>query len=229
MKFYNSVGPNPKVVRMFMAERGMETDMVEVDLMAGENRKGDYLKKNPAGQLPALELDNGDVISEITVICEYLEEKQGASSLIGTSAEERAETRMWVRRIDLGIMENLANGFRFSEGQDLFKDRMSLIPHAADDLKAIAQEKINQKLAEEELRKVRFMVNRRFGLGTWEDIIMERDERIKKSRTAAQKQRLKNKEKIEKWFEITKNTGILIAVLIGMGIVWMLYTKQWGF
>ncbi|MFP6808721.1 MAG: glutathione S-transferase family protein [Pseudomonadales bacterium] len=142
MKFYNSVGPNPKVVRMFMAERGMETDMVEVDLMAGENRKGDYLKKNPAGQLPALELDNGDVISEITVICEYLEEKQGASSLIGTSAEERAETRMWVRRIDLGIMENLANGFRFSEGQDLFKDRMSLIPHAADDLKAIAQEKI---------------------------------------------------------------------------------------
>ena len=58
---------------------------------------------------------------------------------------------------------------------------------------------------------------------------MERDERIKKSRTAAQKQRLKNKEKIEKWFEITKNTGILIAVLIGMGIVWMLYTKQWGF
>ena len=96
-------------------------------------------------------------------------------------------------------------------------------------LGSIAQEKINQKLAEEELRKVRSMVNRRFGLGTWEDIIMERDERIKKSRTAAQKQRLKNQEKIEKWFEIIKNTGILIAVIIGMGIVWMLYTTRWGF
>jgi hypothetical protein len=66
-------------------------------------------------------------------------------------------------------------------------------------------------------------------LGTWEDIIMERDERIKKSRTAAQKQRLQNQEKIEYWFEITKNTGILIAVIIGMGIVWMFYTNQWGF
>ena len=99
----------------------------------------------------------------------------------------------------------------------------------ANSLGSIAQQKINQKLAEEELRKVRFMVNRRFGLGTWEDIIMERDERIKKSRTAAQKQRLKNQEKIEKWFEIIKNTGILIAVIIGMGIVWMLYTNRWGF
>jgi len=58
---------------------------------------------------------------------------------------------------------------------------------------------------------------------------MERDERIKKSRTAAQKQRLQNQEKIEYWFEITKNTGILIAVIIGMGIVWMFYTNQWGF
>ena len=96
-------------------------------------------------------------------------------------------------------------------------------------LGSIAQEKINQKLAEEELRKVRSMVNHRFGLGTWEDIIMERDERIKKSRTAAQKQRLQNQEKIEYWFEITKNTGILIAVIIGMGIVWMFYTNQWGF
>ena len=142
MKLYNSVGPNPKVVRMFMAERGIEIDLQEVDLMGGENRQGDYLKVNPSGQLPALELDNGDVIAEITVICEYLEEKQGASSLIGTTAEERAETRMCLRRIDLGILENLANGFRYAEGEALFKDRMRLIPQAADDLKTLAQEKI---------------------------------------------------------------------------------------
>lgn len=142
MKLYNSVGPNPKVVRMFMAERGIEIDLEEVDLMGGENREGDYLKVNPSGQLPALELDNGDVIAEITVICEYLEEKEGASGLIGTTAEERAETRMWVRRIDLGIMENLANGFRFAEGAELFKGRMRLLPQAADDLKTLAQEKI---------------------------------------------------------------------------------------
>lgn len=142
MKLYNSIGPNPKVVRMFMAESGIEVELVEVDLMGAENRKEEYLNVNPAGQIPALELDDGSVLSEITVICEYLDDKAGNSSLIGTTAEERGETRMWSRRIDLGILENLANGFRFAEGQALFKDRMRLIPHAADDLKTLAQEKI---------------------------------------------------------------------------------------
>ncbi len=142
MKLYNSMGPNPKVVRMFMAERGIEIDKQEIDLMAGENRQGDYLKVNPAGQLPALQLDNGDIISEITSICEYLDETAGSSSLIGETAEQRAETRMWARRIDLGVIEPLLNGFRYAEGQPIFKDRMTLIPHAADDLKNLAQEKL---------------------------------------------------------------------------------------
>jgi len=142
MKLYNSVGPNPKVVRMYMAELGIEMEQQEVDLMAGENRQAPYVELNPTGTMPALGLDDGTVISEISVICEYLDELQGHSPLIGTSAEERAETRMWYRRIDLGILENLANGFRSSEGLALFKDRLHTIPHAADDLKAIAQEKI---------------------------------------------------------------------------------------
>ena len=142
MKLLNSMGPNPKVVRMYMAERGIEIEVQEIDLMAGENRQQAYLELNPAGPLPALVLDNGDILSEITAICEYLEEKEGASSIIGETAQERGETRMWLRRIDLGIMENLANGFRYSEGQALFEGRMTLIPHAADDLKAVAQEKL---------------------------------------------------------------------------------------
>ena len=142
MKLFNSVGPNPKVVRMYMAERGIEVDLQEIDLMGGENRQSDYLKINPGGQLPALELDNGDIIAEITCICEYLDDRDGGSSLIGTTPEERAETRMWARRIDLGILEPLANGFRYAEGEPIFKDRMTLIPHAAADLKALAQEKI---------------------------------------------------------------------------------------
>jgi glutathione S-transferase len=142
MKFYNSVGPNPKVVRMYMAELGIETPIEEVDLMAGENRQAPFLALNPTGTLPALELDDGNIISEITALCEYLDEQQGHTSLIGKSPEERAETRMWCRRIDLGILENLANGFRSSEGLALFKDRLHTIPQAADDLKAIAQEKL---------------------------------------------------------------------------------------
>lgn len=142
MKLFNSVGPNPKVVRMYMAERGIEIDLEEIDLMGGANRQADYLKINPGGQLPALELDNGDVIAEITCICEYLDDRDGGSTLIGITPEQRAETRMWIRRIDLGILEPLANGFRYSEGEPFFKDRMTLIPHAAADLKALAQEKI---------------------------------------------------------------------------------------
>ncbi len=81
-------------------------------------------------------------LSEITAICEYLEEKFPAKPLIGTTPEERAETRMWTRRIDLNICEPLANGFRYSEGLPMFKTRMTTLPDAAEGLKRIAQEKI---------------------------------------------------------------------------------------
>lgn len=144
MLFYNSVGPNPRVVRMFMAERGLSGIPTEtIDLRGGENRKEPFLSKNPAGQCPALALDNGTILAEITAICEYLDEVGPAgTTLIGKTPEERAETRMWTRRIDLNIVEPMANGFRFSDGLRMFQDRMHCIPAAADDLKAIAQERL---------------------------------------------------------------------------------------
>src|ERR1700744_2644124 len=128
MKFYNSIGPNPQVVTMFMAEKGIEIPKVEVNLMAGDNRKEPYLSKNPSGQLPALELDDGRVIAEIIPICEYLEEIHPNPPLIGRTPEERAVTRMWARRIDLNILEPMVNGFRFSNGMRLFQDRIHCIP-----------------------------------------------------------------------------------------------------
>ena len=103
MKFYNSLGPNPRLVRMFMLEKGIEIPTEEIDIMAGENRKSPYLDKNPAGELPALELDDGRIISETIVICEYLEEENPEPPLIGATPAERAETRMWTRRIELSI------------------------------------------------------------------------------------------------------------------------------
>ncbi|MDO8840394.1 MAG: glutathione S-transferase family protein [Parvibaculum sp.] len=142
MKFYNSIGPNPRVVKMFMQEKGIKLPFVEVDLMAGENRKEPYLAKNPSGQSPALELDDGTVLAEITAICEYLDEKFPGNSLIGSTPEERAETRMWTRRVDLNICEPMANGFRFAEGLPLFQNRMRCLPEAAAGLKAIAQDKL---------------------------------------------------------------------------------------
>lgn len=144
MKFYNSVGPNPRMVRMFMAEKGIDVPRVEVDLRGGENRREPYTTKvNPAGQCPALELDDGTVIAEITAICEYLDEiKKDTPSLIGDTPAERAATRMWVRRIDLNIVEPGANGFRFSEGLKMFENRVRCIPEAAEGLKATARDKL---------------------------------------------------------------------------------------
>ena len=142
MKIYNSMGPNPHVVRMFLAEKGVSIPLESVDLMAGENRREPYLAKNAMGQLPTLELDDGATITEITTICEYLEEKHPSPPLIGTTAEERAETRMWVRRVDLNICEPLTNGFRYSQGLRLFENRFRCLPEAADGLKALAQDNL---------------------------------------------------------------------------------------
>lgn len=144
MLFFNSIGPNPRVVRMFMAERGIEGIPTEtIDLRGGENRREPFLSKNPSGQCPALALDDGSILAEITAICEYLDEVGPAGkTLIGATPEERSVTRMWTRRIDLNIVEPMANGFRFSDGLKLFENRIRCIPQAADDLKLTAQEKL---------------------------------------------------------------------------------------
>ncbi len=142
MKFYNSVGPNPRVVRMFMQEKGIDMPMEEVDLRGGENREAAYLSKNPFGQMPALELDDGSILTEVTAICEYLDEKHPGGDLIGNTAEDRAATRMWTRRVDLYIVEPMLNGYRFGEGLKFFTPRMRVMPQAADDLKAVAKEKL---------------------------------------------------------------------------------------
>jgi len=141
MKFYNSVGPNPRVVKLFMAEKGIDIPEVTVDLRGGENRRAPYnVDVNPAGQTPALELDDGSFLCEILAICEYLEERFPETPLIGSTAEERANVRMWTRRVDLKICEPLTNGFRYAEGLPLFESRMRCLPEAAAGLKAIAQD-----------------------------------------------------------------------------------------
>ncbi len=142
MKLYNSMGPNPHMVRMYAAELGIDLALEEVDLMGGENRQAAYLARNPSGQSPALELDDGTVLAEITAICEYLDDITEGKTLIGDTPEERANTHMWTRRVDLNICEPLGNGFRYAEGLQIFESRMITIPEAADGLKRIAQAKL---------------------------------------------------------------------------------------
>jgi glutathione S-transferase len=162
MKFYNSVGPNPRVVRMFMAEKGITVPFVEIDLMKGENRKEPYLQVNAHGQMPALELDDGSKVCEITTICEYLEDTHPSPALIGTNAKEKAETRMWTRRVDLNICEPMANGFRFSQGLPLFKDRIVTVPEAADGLKRMARDRL--KWLDGQLAGKEWLCGKRFTL-----------------------------------------------------------------
>ena len=141
MKFYNSVGPNPQAVRVFAAEKGITLEKAEVDLMKGANREAAHLARNPAGQTPALETDGGQFISEITAICEYLEEKFPTPALIGSTPEERAETRMWVRRMDENVIVPRLMGFRYAEGAQLFAPRIPVFPEAAAPLKALAKDR----------------------------------------------------------------------------------------
>lgn len=131
MRLYNSVGPNPQIVRTFAAEKGVTLELVPVDIMGGENRGEAFKAKNPMGQLPALELDSGQVIAEVTAICELIEELHPQPSLIGSTAAERAETRMWSRRIDYLVIEPFMAGFRATAGRPFFAPRMPLLSEAA--------------------------------------------------------------------------------------------------
>ena len=143
MKLYTSVGPNPKVVRMFLDEKQMEVSTIKIDLVGGENRRKPFLDMNPMGQLPVLDAGKDGYICEITAICEYIEEIRPDPARIGLTAAERANTRMWARRIDLAILEPMANGFRYSEGLDMFRDRITCLPEAAAGLKKIARQNLS--------------------------------------------------------------------------------------
>jgi glutathione S-transferase len=140
MKLYDGVGPNPRTVRLFLNEKHLAMPFVQVDILAGENRQGPHLARNPMGQLPTLELDNQRCIAEVTAICEYIEDTHPEPPLIGTTPEDRAETRMWTRRLDLNVCETMGNAFRFGEGLAIFQDRIRCIPEASAGLKQIAQD-----------------------------------------------------------------------------------------
>ncbi|MCX5496663.1 glutathione S-transferase N-terminal domain-containing protein [Kaistia dalseonensis] len=123
MKLYDSsIAPNPFTVRFFIAERGfLSIDVGAVDLLNLANRHEPYLSINPRGELPALLLDDGTALTEITAICEYLDEIAiNGQSLIGDTAEQRAATRMWTRRVDLEIAQRFIDWWRGSEDAETY-------------------------------------------------------------------------------------------------------------
>lgn len=142
MLIYDAISPAPRCLRMFVLEKGLRLPAVTVDVMRGENREPAWLAVNPAGQTPALRLDDGSVLAEAVAIAEYLEELHPAPALIGTTPQQRALTRQWWRRVELNVTEFIHNAFHYAEGLPRFTSRIPVAPEAAAGLKRIAQDRL---------------------------------------------------------------------------------------
>jgi glutathione S-transferase len=128
MKIYSStVAPNPRRVRIFLAEKGIQVPYEDVDISSAVNRQPEYRKKiNPMGEVPVLELDDGTHIAESVAICRYFEELHPEPPLMGTGALEKAAIEMWNRRMEFHLLLPVAQTFRNSS--EFFKGRIPQVP-----------------------------------------------------------------------------------------------------
>mmetsp|Transcript_95447 Transcript_95447/g.169464 ORF Transcript_95447/g.169464 Transcript_95447/m.169464 type:complete len:221 (-) Transcript_95447:38-700(-) len=113
--------PNPDVVHLYLCETGSvdSVDFVLLDVGKGENRKPDYLKLNPLGEVPALVLPDGSCISESIAIVKYLDDCKGSTKVVGTTPQERAETTMWLRRVEDKLTTPMGLSFQNENGPRL--------------------------------------------------------------------------------------------------------------
>jgi glutathione S-transferase len=115
MKLYDAAfPPSPRRVRIFLAEKGLDIPCVHVDLAAMEHRGADFSAINPLQRVPALELDDGTIITESAAICRYIEALNPEPPLFGRNAKEVALVDMWMRRVEFGLYATIAAVFRHS-------------------------------------------------------------------------------------------------------------------
>ena len=127
MKIYDfAFAPNPRRLRIFVAEKGLNIPMEQVDLATGKNRTPEMLAKNPAGGLPFVELDDGTHLAESVAICRYLEGLHPEPNLMGKDSREQAFIEMWNRRVELNLFAAAARAFQHTN--DLFKARIKQFP-----------------------------------------------------------------------------------------------------
>jgi glutathione S-transferase len=104
--------PNPRRVRIFLAEKGIEVPYEEVDIMKGVHKQEAFTRANPMQRVPVLVLDDGTAIAETVAICRYFEETKPEPALFGKGAVGRATVEMWNRRMEIGLMAHVAAAFR---------------------------------------------------------------------------------------------------------------------
>ena len=114
MKLYGAAmpAPNPRRVRVFLAEKGVDLAETPIDIMKREHKSPEHRERNSLGQVPTLELDDGTCISETVAICRYFEELHPEPSMFGKTAVEKANVDMWVRRIEFQLMTPVGNYWR---------------------------------------------------------------------------------------------------------------------
>ena len=136
MKLYsNAVAPNPRRVRIFLAEKGGGTvpadiEIVDVDLIKRENEGETFRAINPLGLVPVLELDDGRRLAESMAICRYFEELYPAPPLFGSDPWQRAEVEQWSRHMELELFRPASNAFRHTHAY--WKDRIEQAPDWGD-------------------------------------------------------------------------------------------------
>lgn len=138
MKLYDfPKAPNPRRVNIFLAEKGIDVARVPVDLFNGEHMSPEYMAKNPACDIPMLELDNGTCISQIRGICRYFEESNPNPPMLGSTPEEKAVVEMWEHLAFMNGILAVAEVFRnTAEG---FADRAVVGPHNYKQLPELAE------------------------------------------------------------------------------------------
>jgi glutathione S-transferase len=110
MKIYDfPMAPNPRRVRIFLAEKNIEMVYVHVDILKGENQTVEFVQKNPLGKLPVLEFDDGTYLTESVAICRYFEGMYPTPPLMGVDPRDIAFVEMWNRRMELELFQPLAN------------------------------------------------------------------------------------------------------------------------
>jgi len=139
MKLYDfSLAPNPRRVRMFLSEKGVEVPMVQVNTRELEQFDEAFRAVNPYAQVPALELDDGTIISESVAICRYFEETVPEPALMGRDAKDKAVVEMWNRRVELQGYVAVADAVRNS--LPMFKDRaVAGVPSGVPQIPALAE------------------------------------------------------------------------------------------
>jgi glutathione S-transferase len=124
-----AAGMSPRRVRIFLAEKGISIERREVDAAGGANATPDFLRLNPLGKLPVLELDDGTAIAESLAICRYLEALNPDPPLMGRTPREVADIEMWTLRMDHELSQMIALAFIHSS--DFYRGSIEQIPEVA--------------------------------------------------------------------------------------------------